>query len=236
MTPRKPDVHAFGTDGILERQSPPAPPGHMTRQEPGPDQKDDEEKSKYPEAKAGRPWPVFRQGAAEQQSRSEADGLRPHRDRGSTLRTFRARELQDRGGRRARRQADADAHQGTSREYPPHVRCDRKQQRAGQRSKEARQHRRAAANLVGNAAEADQHDDDGNRIDSEDSRRHRMGEMPFLGIKPVGQCGRRACPKRMTDHARRNQQTRAAPEDEPPARRRHASAPPWPGERTPALP
>src|SRR6267378_2374775 len=44
---------------------------------------------------------------------------------------------------------------------------------------------RAAANLVGNAAEADQHDDDDDRIDGEDSRRHRMGEVPFFGVKPV---------------------------------------------------
>src|SRR5258708_39983144 len=43
----------------------------------------------------------------------------------------------------------------------PHVGCDRKQQRAGERSPEPRQHGRAAANLVGNAAEAEQHDDDG---------------------------------------------------------------------------
>src|SRR6266404_2195242 len=192
----------------------------MTGQEPRPDQKDDEKKGKYPEAKARRPWPVFRQGAAEQQSSNEADCLRPHRDRGGALRMLRARELQDRGGRRARRQADADAHQDTPREHPPHVRCDRKQQSADERRKETGQHRRAAANLVGNTAEADQHDNDDNRIDGEDSCRHRMGEMPFLGIKPVRQCRRRTCPKRMTDHARRNQQTRAAPEDEPPPHRR----------------
>src|SRR6266478_6569566 len=113
-----------------------------------------------------------------------------------------------------------EAHQGTSSEYPPHVRCDRKQQCAGQGSKEAGHHRRAATNLIGNSAEADQHDNDENRIDSEDCRRHRMGEMPFLGIKPVCQCRRRTCPKRMTDHARRNQQARMAPEDERPSHRR----------------
>jgi hypothetical protein len=179
----------------------------MTRQKPRPNQKNDEEKSKYPEAKARRPWPIFRQSAAAQQSSGEADGLRPHGDRGCTLRTFMAAELQDRGGLRARRQADADAHQGTSGEHPPHVRCDRKQQSAGQRSKEAGQHRRAATNLIGNSAEVDQRDNDPNRIDSEDSRRHRMGEMPFLGIKPVCQCRRRTRPKRITDHARRNQLT-----------------------------
>src|SRR6266436_5413565 len=50
--------------------------GCMTRQEPCPDQKDDEEKCKYPEAKARWPWPVFRRGAAEQQSGGEADCLR----------------------------------------------------------------------------------------------------------------------------------------------------------------
>src|SRR5258708_31535051 len=120
----------------------------MTRQEPCPDQEDSEVKSKYPEAKARRPWPVLRQGAAEQQTSREADCLRPHRDQGCTLRSFRAAELQNRGGRRARRKADADAHQGTSREYPPHVRCDREQQGAGQRSTEARQHRRTATKLV----------------------------------------------------------------------------------------
>src|SRR6476620_10710383 len=192
----------------------------MTRQEPGSNQKDHEEKSKHPEAKARRPWPVFRQGAAQQQSSGEADCLRAHRNQGRTLRTFRARELQNRSGRRARRQADADAHQGTSREYPPHVRCDRKQQSARQRSKEAGQHRRAATNLIGDAAEADQHDNDANRIHSEDSRRHRMGEVPFLSIKPVCQCRRRTCPKRVANHARRNQQARTAPEDEPPSHRR----------------
>src|SRR5260370_37106462 len=84
--------------------------GCMTRQEPCPDQKDDEEKCKYPEAKALWPWPVFRQGAAEQQSGGEADCLRPHRDLGCTLRTFRAAELQDRGGPPVRPQADPKAH------------------------------------------------------------------------------------------------------------------------------
>src|SRR5260370_40100306 len=69
----------------------------MTGQEPRPDQKDDEKKGKYPEAKARRPWPVFRQGAAEQQRSTEADCLRPHRDRGGALSIRRPRELQDRG-------------------------------------------------------------------------------------------------------------------------------------------
>src|SRR6266436_5073282 len=71
--------------------------GCMTGQEPRPDKKDDEKKGKYPEAKARRPWPVFRQGTAEQQSSNEADCLRPHRDRGGAPRILRARELQDRG-------------------------------------------------------------------------------------------------------------------------------------------
>src|SRR6202008_4404712 len=170
----------------------------MTRQEPCPYQKDDEEERKYPEAKPRRPWPIFRQGAAEQQSGGEAASLRPHRDRGCMLRRFRAAELQNSCGRGARSQADADAHEGTSREYPPHVRCNRKQQSADQRRKEAGQHRRAATNLVGNADEADQQDDAAEGKDGEVSRRDRMGEMPFLGIEPVRQCWRRACPKRMT--------------------------------------
>src|SRR6266404_9368952 len=167
----------------------------MMRQEPRRSQQDEEENSQYPEAKARGPGPIFRQSATQQQSSSEADSLRCHRDRGCTFRTIRAAELQNRGGGSARRQADADAHQGTSPEHPPHVRRDRKQQSANQRSKEARQHRRAATNLVGNTAKSDQHNGDANRIDSEDSRRHGMGEMPFLGINAVRQCVRRTCPK-----------------------------------------
>jgi hypothetical protein len=201
MTPRRPSY-------ILRNGWQPRVPvairtaRRMTRQEPRRNQKDNEENDEHPEAKARRPRPIFRQGAPEQQSRGETDSLRGHRDRRRTPRTFRTAELQDRGGRRARRQANADAHQGTAREYPPHIRCDRKQHGAGQGSKEAGQHGRAATNLIGNSAEAGQHDSDRNRIDGEDSRRHRMGELPFPGIEPVGQCRRRTCPKRMTDHAR----------------------------------
>src|SRR5271155_5395374 len=97
--------------------------GYMTRQEPRPNQKDSEEKCKDPEAKVRGPWPVFRQGAAEQQGSSEADCLRPHCDQRRTLRTFRTRELQNRRGRRTCREPDADAHQGPSGEYPPNVGC-----------------------------------------------------------------------------------------------------------------
>src|ERR1700688_3791902 len=132
----------------------------MTRQEPRPDQKDDEKESKYPEAKARWPWPVFRQGAPEEQSGGETDRLRRHGDRSCAPRTFRAAALQNRGGGRACCEADAAAHQRPSREYPIHVRCDRKQKSADERSKQAHQHRRTATNLVGNAAEADQHHND----------------------------------------------------------------------------
>src|SRR6266404_3717894 len=63
------------------------------------------------QAKVRGPGPIFRQGAAQQQSSSEADSQRCHRDGGCTFRTFPAAELQNRGGGSARRQADADAHQ-----------------------------------------------------------------------------------------------------------------------------
>jgi hypothetical protein len=87
----------------------------MTRQEPRRSQQGEQEDSQYPEAKARGPWPVFCQDAAEQQSSTEADCLGPQRDQGRTLRTSRAAELQNRGGRRARRQADSNGE-----DYRPH--------------------------------------------------------------------------------------------------------------------
>jgi len=59
-------------------------------------------------------------------------------------------------------------------------------------------------NVVGEVAEADQDGDDDDRVDGEYAGRHRGGEVPLLGIKPVGPwAGACTRPEDVGDHARR---------------------------------
>ena len=79
-------------------------------------------------------------------------------------------------------------------EQPHHVGREREQQGAGERRGEPYQHRRAAADMVGDVAEADQHRHDDDRIDGEDAGRHRVAQVPFLRIQPIGHGRRGARP------------------------------------------
>src|SRR5712664_1615670 len=83
-----------------------------------------------------------------------------------------------RGGRRARSEANADAHEGAPRKQPEHIGRQREQQGANERSADTPQDCGATADIIGHIAEADQNGGYDNGIDGENPGRNRVGEVP----------------------------------------------------------
>ena len=135
----------------------------------------------YPKVQSRGQRSILNERTAEEQSRCETEGLSGGCDRGGALRRSLSAEFNHRGGRSARGETDADAHESAPRKQPEHIGREGEEQGANERSADTPQDCGATADIIGHIAEADQNGGYDNGIDGEDRGRNGVSEMPLLG-------------------------------------------------------
>ena len=135
--------------------------------------------------------------------RSEADRLCGRSDEACAIELAGRTKFDHGGGRRTSGESDTDPHPYPAREQPWHTRRDGKQQGADKRSGQSEQHRFAAADIVRNVAEENEHRHNDDRINREDRRRDGEAEIPFGCVERIRHRRRSARPKGVAYYARR---------------------------------